>query len=115
MGGRSRPGDDGRTGAAHDRIDRFLQEWCRARSADDVVELLWDAGVPVGKVALPHRQPELAQLAFRDFFEEVDHPVIGRSRYSTLPMRFSRTRDGSTSGTHRSSVSTTRNSSVGSD
>ena len=24
------------------------------------------------------------------FFEEVDHPVIGRSRYSTLPMRFSR-------------------------
>ena len=75
---------------AHDQIDRFLQEWCRARSADEVVELLWDAGVPVAKVALPHRQPELAQLAFRDFFEEVDHPVIGRSRYSTLPMRFSR-------------------------
>jgi crotonobetainyl-CoA:carnitine CoA-transferase CaiB-like acyl-CoA transferase len=75
---------------AHDEIDRFLQEWCRARSADEVVERLWDAGVPVGKVALPHRQTELAQLAFRDFFEEVDHPVIGRSRYSTLPMKFSR-------------------------
>ena len=74
----------------HDRIDAFLQEWCRARSADEIVERLWDAGVPVGKVVQPHRQPELPQLAFRNFFEEVDHPVIGRSRYSTLPMKFSR-------------------------
>ena len=75
---------------AHDRIDSCLQDWCRARTADDIVALLWDAGVPVGKVVQPHRQPELAQLAFRDFFEELDHPVIGPSRYSTLPMRFSR-------------------------
>ena len=74
----------------HDRIDAFLQEWCRARSADEVVERLWDDGVPVGKVVQPHRQPDLPQLAARNFFEEVDHPVIGRSRYSTLPMRFSR-------------------------
>jgi crotonobetainyl-CoA:carnitine CoA-transferase CaiB-like acyl-CoA transferase len=73
----------------HDRIDAFLQEWCRARSADEVVERLWDAGVPVGKVEQPHRQPELPQLAYRRFFEEVHHPVSGRSRYSTLPMRFS--------------------------
>jgi crotonobetainyl-CoA:carnitine CoA-transferase CaiB-like acyl-CoA transferase len=74
----------------HDRIDAYLQEWCRAHSADEVVEWLWGAGIPVGKVVQPHRQPELAQLAFRNFFEEVDHPVIGRSRYSTLPMKFSR-------------------------
>lgn len=73
----------------HDRIDELLQEWCRARSADEIVERLWDADVPVGKVIQPHRQPELAQLEFRRFFEEVDHPVIGASRYSTLPMRFS--------------------------
>jgi crotonobetainyl-CoA:carnitine CoA-transferase CaiB-like acyl-CoA transferase len=76
--------------AAHDRIDAFLQEWCRARSADEVVDLLWDAGVPVGKVVQPHDQPELAQLAFRNFFEELSHPVVGRSRYATMPMKFSR-------------------------
>ena len=61
----------------HDRIDAFLREWCRSRSADDIVEQLWEAGVPVGKVMQPHHQPDLAQLASRNFFEEVDHPVIG--------------------------------------
>ncbi len=73
----------------HDRIDTLLGEWCRARSADEIVEQLWDAGVPVGKVMQPHLQPESPQLGSRDFFEEVDHPVIGRARYGTLPMRFS--------------------------
>lgn len=74
----------------HDRIDALLAEWCRSRSADDVVGSLWDAGVPVAKVMQPHRQPELEQLVARHFFEEVHHPVIGSSRYSTLPMTFSR-------------------------
>ena len=80
---------DGRV-HGHDRIDAYLQAWCRDRPADEVVELLWSAGVPVGKVVQPHRQPELAQFASRDFFEEVVHPVSGTSRYSTLPMKFSR-------------------------
>ncbi len=76
--------------AAQDRIDECLQDWCRDQTADQVVERLWEAGVPVGKVVQPHRQPDLPQLAARNFFEEVVHPVIGSARYSTLPMRFSR-------------------------
>jgi len=76
--------------AAHDRVDAFLAEWCRARSPEEIIECLWDAGVPAGIVTQPHRQPELPQLEYRKFFEEMDHPVIGRSRYSTLPMKFSR-------------------------
>lgn len=79
---------DGRA-REHDRIDEALQEWCRPLQGDEVVARLWDAGVPVAKVMQPHRQPELPQFDFRNFFEEVDHPVIGPSRYSTLPMRFS--------------------------
>jgi len=74
---------------AHDRIDEELGAWCRARSGDEIVERLWSAGVPVGKVLQPHHQPDLAPLASRAFFEEVDHPVAGPSRCSTLPMRFS--------------------------
>jgi crotonobetainyl-CoA:carnitine CoA-transferase CaiB-like acyl-CoA transferase len=75
--------------AHHDLIDERLAEWCDHRSRDDIVAALWDAGVPVAKVMQPHRQTELNQLAFRGFFEEVDHPVNGRVRLSTVPIRFS--------------------------
>jgi crotonobetainyl-CoA:carnitine CoA-transferase CaiB-like acyl-CoA transferase len=73
--------------AGHDAIDAELSAWCRARSADDIVDALWDCGVPVAKVMQPHHQPHLAQLDARGFFEEFGHPIAGTSRYSTLPMR----------------------------
>ena len=38
----------------------------------------------------PHEQATLPQLQHRGFFEDVDHPVTGTARHSTLPMRFSR-------------------------
>jgi crotonobetainyl-CoA:carnitine CoA-transferase CaiB-like acyl-CoA transferase len=75
--------------AAHDQIDERIGEWCRQRQADDIVQRLWDAGVPVAKVMQPHRQTELPQLAARGFFESADHPVNGAVRHSTLPIRFS--------------------------
>ncbi len=72
-----------------DLIDGHLAAWCEHRSTDDVVATLWDAGVPVAKVMQPHRQTELDQLRFRGFFEDVDHPVNGPAKLSTVPMRFS--------------------------
>jgi crotonobetainyl-CoA:carnitine CoA-transferase CaiB-like acyl-CoA transferase len=75
--------------AHHDLIDKQLAEWCRHRSGDEVVASLWNAGVPVAKVMQPHRQTELSQLAFRGFFESVDHPLKGAVSHSTLPVRFS--------------------------
>jgi crotonobetainyl-CoA:carnitine CoA-transferase CaiB-like acyl-CoA transferase len=74
---------------AHDRIDEHLGAWCRQRSADEIVATLWPAGVPVAKVMQPHQQPDLPQIEQRRFFEELDHPVVGSCRYSTIPMRFS--------------------------
>jgi crotonobetainyl-CoA:carnitine CoA-transferase CaiB-like acyl-CoA transferase len=38
----------------------------------------------------PHDQVTLPQLQARGFFEEVDRPVTGTARHSTLPIRFSR-------------------------
>ena len=73
----------------HDRIDDELSDWCQGRGADEIIELLWPAGVPVARVQQPHQQADLPQLQARGFFEVVDHPVAGRARYSTLPMRFS--------------------------
>lgn len=74
----------------HDAIDRELASWCAQRTSDEIVDTLWDAGVPVGKVMQPHEQADLPQLEARAFFEQVDHPVTGPARHSTLPFRFSR-------------------------
>ena len=72
-----------------DEIDAALEHWCRERTAGVIVDLLWSAGVPVGEVIQPHRQADLEQFQSRRFFEELEHPVVGACRYSTLPMRFS--------------------------
>jgi crotonobetainyl-CoA:carnitine CoA-transferase CaiB-like acyl-CoA transferase len=74
--------------AAHASIDEHLGAWFATRDADAAVTSLWDAGVPVALVRQPHRQPELAPMQARGFFEELDHPVLGTARYSTLPFRF---------------------------
>ena len=74
----------------HDEIDRHLSRWCEERTGDEIVDCLWTAGVPVGKVMQPHDQATLPPLQFRGFFEEMDHPVAGPARHRTLPIRFSR-------------------------
>jgi crotonobetainyl-CoA:carnitine CoA-transferase CaiB-like acyl-CoA transferase len=82
---------NGRQRAEHqDMIDDHLSDWCARLPADEIIELLWSAGVPVAKVMQPHRQGDVAQLDARRFFEVVEHPVFGAARHSTLPMRFSR-------------------------
>ena len=73
---------------AQDEIDDRLAEWCRDKQSDQVVSRLAEAGVPVAAVTQPHHQPDLPPFESRHFFEEVKHPVIGNSRYSTLPIRF---------------------------
>ena len=73
----------------HDAIDEHLSRWCATRTGDEIVQTLWDAGVPVAKVMQPHRVGDLAQLAHRGFYEQVDHPVNPTARHSTIPMRIS--------------------------
>jgi crotonobetainyl-CoA:carnitine CoA-transferase CaiB-like acyl-CoA transferase len=73
----------------HDLIDEHMSAWCRALSGDAIIQCLWDAGVPVGKVMQPHRQAEIPQLQFRRFFEDVSHPVNRAALHSTVPVRFS--------------------------
>lgn len=73
--------------ADHDAVDDALATWCRARTGDEVVQTLWDAGVPVAKVLQPHRQTEIEQLAHRGFFETLGHPVNSPAPHSTLPAR----------------------------
>ncbi|MEZ5166813.1 MAG: CoA transferase [Acidimicrobiales bacterium] len=73
----------------HDDLDRHLGEWCGARSAETVIDTLWPAGVPVGRVLQPHEQGDLPPLVTRRFFETIDHPVAGLARHGRLPMLLS--------------------------
>ena len=75
--------------AQHDLIDKHLGAWCQDRSGDEIVERLWDGGVPVAKVLQPHRQTDISQLQIRGFFEDVGHPVSNAAAHSTVPVRFS--------------------------
>lgn len=76
--------------AHHDLIDRHLAAWCAERTRDQIVDALWDNDVPVAKVLQPHRQTEIPQLAARNFFETVEHPVNPPTAHSTVPFRSSR-------------------------
>ena len=69
-----------------EELDEHLAAWCLSRTGDQIVDILWAAGVPVAKVMQPHRQTELPQLGHRGFFQTVGHPVNGAAAHSTLPV-----------------------------
>ncbi|MGO9158807.1 CaiB/BaiF CoA transferase family protein [Mycobacterium sp.] len=78
----------GRKGA-QDMLDAAITAWTSVRSADDIVETLWNAGVPVGKVIKAEDQEKIPQLRHRGFFEEVHHPLLGPIVHCGYPARFS--------------------------
>jgi crotonobetainyl-CoA:carnitine CoA-transferase CaiB-like acyl-CoA transferase len=75
--------------AAHDEIDLHVAEWCAAGVSNDIVERLWAAGIPVGKVIPAHDVADLPPLVARHFYEALDHPVTGTNRHPAFPARFS--------------------------
>ncbi len=81
------PGLDGAPGrhASHDRLDEEIGAWCRARPRDAAVEALLAAGVPAHPLVNGHRVMPNPQLEHRGFFQWLEHPHTGRSRYPGLP------------------------------
>jgi crotonobetainyl-CoA:carnitine CoA-transferase CaiB-like acyl-CoA transferase len=74
---------------AHDRIDKEIASWCAGRALDDALAALRSAGVPAEPVDSPCDIDHNEQMLARGFWEEVDHPVVGRQRYPGWPMRLS--------------------------
>ncbi len=75
--------------AHQDALDTVLREWAAERSSAPAVDALIAAGVPAGEVFDQRFLSTHPQLMARRFFEEVDHPVVGRQPVAGPPFRFS--------------------------
>lgn len=76
--------------AKHDLLDERLGEW--AAELDDLdaaVEHLVAHGVPAARAWEPRIGSRHPQLIARGFFEELDHPLLGRHPVPGQPYRFS--------------------------
>ena len=73
--------------SAHDRIDEAIGEWCSTAGSEELAGDLVDVGVPAAAVARPASVLSHPQLLDRAFFEEIEHPVVGRYPLPSLPFR----------------------------
>jgi len=68
-----------------------LAEWIGDRPVDEVVEILAETGVPVGKVHNLEEVFENEQAKAREMFVNVDHPTLGEIIQPGFPIKFSET------------------------
>ena len=66
--------------AQHDLLDKELAEWAATRELDEAVWPLVAEGVPAAAGRDPRVLSRHPQFVARGFYEEVDHPSLGRTR-----------------------------------
>ena len=74
-----------------DELDRLIQDWTANHSAEEVMDILQEAGVSAGIVETAedlHRDP---QLQYRRHFWELEHQEVGMSTYDSMGSHLSRT------------------------
>jgi crotonobetainyl-CoA:carnitine CoA-transferase CaiB-like acyl-CoA transferase len=74
--------------ARHDEIDAYLAEWVASRDITEFAEVLVAHGVPAAAASDPRAMLDHPQFRARGFYEEIDHPVVGKRLTPTLPFRF---------------------------
>jgi crotonobetainyl-CoA:carnitine CoA-transferase CaiB-like acyl-CoA transferase len=75
---------DGRA-EIHDDIDAAIAAWSATLSASDAADALLAAGVPAAPVMPASTIYQDTQMQARHFWEEVDHPFIGKRWYAGFP------------------------------
>lgn len=82
-------------GNAHERgrraseINEHLIGWLMEHTQEEIFRKGQALGVPVAPLFSPRDQANSEQFAARDFFQEIEHQVIGRTRFPTSVCRFS--------------------------
>jgi crotonobetainyl-CoA:carnitine CoA-transferase CaiB-like acyl-CoA transferase len=63
--------------------------WCATRKAPDAAAELVAQGIPAAAMVPAWLTLDDPQLRARNFFEPIEHPIVGRHEYPTWPLRFS--------------------------
>jgi crotonobetainyl-CoA:carnitine CoA-transferase CaiB-like acyl-CoA transferase len=77
-----------------ERVAKCRQEFgafLRTRDRDQVSAQAQKLGLPLVAVSDARDLPSSPQYIFREFFSEVNHPVLGRAAYPTVPYKLSAT------------------------
>lgn len=75
-----------------DELDRLVEAWTQERSAEEVMEILQNAGVPAGVVENAQDLLDKDEhLRARGFYEEAWHPTIGRKKFEGVVAKMSET------------------------
>ncbi len=90
---------------AQTQIDATLAAWCAAQDGPSAAQRLRDAGVPAYVVLRARDLTRDPQLVAREFYIELEHGVLGRTRFDGAVTQFSATpmrptRAGPTIGQH---------------
>jgi crotonobetainyl-CoA:carnitine CoA-transferase CaiB-like acyl-CoA transferase len=92
MAGLPGDGDLARRRGAEEEIDAALAAWTRGAEAAGLVARLQGAGVPAAVVATGQDLVEAdEQLAARDFYQVLEHPIAGPVRHEGIVARLSAT------------------------
>jgi crotonobetainyl-CoA:carnitine CoA-transferase CaiB-like acyl-CoA transferase len=75
--------------AAHDEIDEHIGAWTSARTRKQAAEELIARGVPASECINAHNLYPNPQLEHRQFFQRLEHELVGELRYPGQPMSFS--------------------------
>ena len=74
--------------AAAERLDALIGAWAASRPVDDAVDELLAVGVPAARGADARRASTNPQMQARNYFEVIDHPVVGTHPTPSLPFRY---------------------------
>jgi crotonobetainyl-CoA:carnitine CoA-transferase CaiB-like acyl-CoA transferase len=69
-------------------LDRFLEQWTLQHSPEEVVNLLQQGGVAAGVVQNAEDLANDPHLRARDFFIQLEHPVLGKTVADASPIKF---------------------------
>ena len=74
-----------------DEVIRILGDWCAEHTKDEIFRLGQELRIPVTPVNDASDLLSSSQLEAREWYQEIEHPVAGRSKFPGFPYTFSET------------------------